>query len=126
MRRNYISPEYDYVKVYGTYNMTEQSSFFGSKMLKIDDSVSLDNQNLIYYQNINDEQIKLLDAIKMDWGQEYVSWDKMYEHAKAYYLKNGNLIVPHNYEVMIDGKTRYLSYRKSTNFLVQDGISSLY
>ena len=59
MRRTYISPEYTYSKVYGTFNTLEQSSFFGSKMLKITDTVSIDNQNIIYYQNQNNEQLDL-------------------------------------------------------------------
>jgi hypothetical protein len=59
MRRNYISPEFDYVPVYGTLNMEEESSFFGSKMLEITDSVFIGNENLIYYQNINNEQLDL-------------------------------------------------------------------
>ena len=59
MRRNYISPEFDYVPVYGTLNMEEESSFFGSKMLEITDSIIIGNDNLIYYQNINNEQLDL-------------------------------------------------------------------
>lgn len=59
MRRNYISPEYKYTPVNGTYNMLEQSSFFGSKMLEIEDSISIGDNNIIYYQNINNEQIDI-------------------------------------------------------------------
>lgn len=59
MRRTYISPEFDYYKVYGTYNMREESSLWSSKMLEIEDSLNLDNNNLIYYQNSNHEQIDL-------------------------------------------------------------------
>ena len=57
MRRNYISPEFTYTNVYGTYNTVEQSSFFGSKMLKIDNTISVETQNIIYYQNQNGEQL---------------------------------------------------------------------
>lgn len=39
--------------------MKEESSFFGSKMLEIEDSISIDSGNLIYYQNLNNEQIDL-------------------------------------------------------------------
>jgi hypothetical protein len=59
MRRNYISPEFDYVKVHGTVNMKEQSSFFGSKMLSYDDSISLKGESIVYYQNGSGEQISL-------------------------------------------------------------------
>lgn len=57
MRRNYISPEYKYQPVNGTLNMLEQTSFFGSKMIDIQDSVSISNENIIYYQNVNFEQL---------------------------------------------------------------------
>ena len=57
MRRNYISPEFDYKRIFGTFNMKEESSFFGSKMLEIEDSIELHNQGLIYYQNAKNEQI---------------------------------------------------------------------
>lgn len=57
MRRTYISPEFEYVPVYGTFNMNEESSFFGSKMLEIADSIEIKNENIIYYQNANGEQL---------------------------------------------------------------------
>jgi len=59
MRRTYISPEFEYSRVYGTFNMKEESSFFGSKMLEIEDRLDLNNQSIIYYQNLNKEQIDL-------------------------------------------------------------------
>lgn len=60
MRRSYISPEFTYNNVFGTYNMIEQSSFFGSKMLEIEDSIKIADNNIIYYQNLNNEQLDLL------------------------------------------------------------------
>lgn len=59
MRRTYISPEFEYSKVYGTLNMNEHSSFFGSKMLEIEDVISIKNDNIIYYQLSNGEQIDI-------------------------------------------------------------------
>jgi len=59
MRRNYISPEFEYKKVFGTLNMKEESTFFGSKMLEIEDTLELHNQGIIYYQNANKEQTDL-------------------------------------------------------------------
>lgn len=59
MRRTYISPEYEYKKVYGSFNMLEKSSFFGSKMLEIEDKLEIKNENIIYYQNVNSEQLDL-------------------------------------------------------------------
>mgnify|MGYP003350475370 CR=1 FL=1 len=59
MRRSYISPEFYTTTTYGTYNMVEESNFFGAKMLEIEDSIYISNQNIIYYQNALGEQIDL-------------------------------------------------------------------
>lgn len=59
MRRTYISPEFDYQKTYGTFNMVEESSFFGSKMIEIEDQIVIDNGNLIYHQGNNGEQVDI-------------------------------------------------------------------
>lgn len=59
MRRSYISPEYNNTPIYGTFNMIEESNFFGSKMLDVEDSIYISNQNVIYYQRSNGEQIDL-------------------------------------------------------------------
>jgi hypothetical protein len=57
MKRNYISPEYNNVKVYGTYNMMEESNFFASKMLEIEDTIQVGSQDVIYYQSLSGEQL---------------------------------------------------------------------
>jgi hypothetical protein len=57
MRRTYISPEYQNRAVYGTLNMVEESTFFSAKMLEVEDSISIDNQDIIYYQKLNGEQL---------------------------------------------------------------------
>lgn len=57
MRRSYISPEYYNNNVYGTFNMVEESNFFNAKMLEIEDSIYIKNQDIIYYQKLNGEQI---------------------------------------------------------------------
>lgn len=59
MRRTYISPEFETREAYGTFNMVEESNFFGAKMLEIEDSVYLFDQNIIYYQRPNGEQLDL-------------------------------------------------------------------
>jgi hypothetical protein len=59
MRRNYISPEFESKEVFGTYNMVEESNFFGAKMLEIEDSILVSDQNIIYYQMPNGEQLDL-------------------------------------------------------------------
>jgi len=60
MKRNYISPEFQYVPTYGSMNMKEQTSFFGSKMLSIDSYISVSDLNIIYYEADNGEQISYL------------------------------------------------------------------
>jgi hypothetical protein len=57
MRRTYISPEYTNSKVFGSFNMLEESNFFGSKMLEIQDSIQLTNENIIYFQKDTGEQL---------------------------------------------------------------------
>jgi hypothetical protein len=57
MRRTYISPEYYNNNVYGTFNMVEESNFFGSKMLEVEDLISIESQDIIFYQKLNKEQI---------------------------------------------------------------------
>ena len=59
MRRTYISPEFDYKTVYGTFNMKEEATLLGSKMLEVEDSISIGNQNLVYYQTLDREQLDL-------------------------------------------------------------------
>ena len=59
MRRNYISPEFESKEVFGTYNMVEESNFFGAKMLEIEDNILISDQNIIYYQMPNGEQLDL-------------------------------------------------------------------
>lgn len=57
MRRTYISPEYSHMKVYGTFNMREESNFFSGKMLDIEDSISISTTDITYYQNKKGEQL---------------------------------------------------------------------
>lgn len=59
MRRTYISPEYKYNNVYGTFNMKESVNYYGSKMLEIEDFIYIDTINIVYYENVNGEQINL-------------------------------------------------------------------
>ena len=66
MRRSYISPEYQNRAVYGTLNMVEESTFFGAKMLEVEDSISIDNQDIIYYQRSNGEQLDISVETSLD------------------------------------------------------------
>lgn len=66
MRRNYISPEFEYNKVHGTLNMIEESSYFGSKMLEIEDRITIASKSIIYYQKSNHEQLDYTSESKLD------------------------------------------------------------
>lgn len=59
MRRSYISPEFSKTNVFGSFNSFEESNFFGSKMLEIEDIIEIKDQNIIYYQNSKNEQIDI-------------------------------------------------------------------
>lgn len=59
MRRTYISPEFRYDHLPGTLNMRESTSFFGSKMMDVEDTLSIADSNIIYYQNNAGEQVSL-------------------------------------------------------------------
>ena len=74
MRRTYISPEFIDSKIYGSYNSFEESNFFGSKMLEIEDSINIGTQNIIYYQKLNNEQIDV-DLETTQNSVTYVSFD---------------------------------------------------
>lgn len=76
MRRTYISPEYNNTNIYGTYNMEEESNFFGSKMLEIEDNIYISNQSIIYYQKSTGEQIDLSIESSLQ-TQYYLASDNM-------------------------------------------------
>ena len=59
MRRSYISPEFNSIPAYGTFNMAEESNFFGAKMLEVEDSIYVESQNIIYYQLPSGEQLDI-------------------------------------------------------------------
>jgi len=81
MRRSYISPEYSNIPVYGTFNMVEDSNFFAAKMLEIEDSIYISNQNIIYYQKSTGEQIDLAIESSLP-TQFYSASDNMKSHQK--------------------------------------------
>jgi len=96
MRRDYISPEFDYSRTFGTYDMTETSSLFGSKMLEIEDELDLHNQSIIYYQNLQKEQIDISVESSLPAIIYSVSDDKKSKHtltineAQNEFQRNGN------------------------------------
>lgn len=80
MRRTYISPEYYNNNVYGTFNMVEESNFFNAKMLEIEDSIKIENQDIIYYQKLNGEQIDFSIESSLDSYVYSSSEDKLTNH----------------------------------------------
>jgi hypothetical protein len=54
-----MSPEYVTQRVYGTFNMREESNFFSAKMLEIEDMITVGIDDIPYYQNLAGEQIEL-------------------------------------------------------------------
>lgn len=66
MRRNYISTEYTKSNVYGTFNMIEESNFFSGKMLEIEDNISIINEDIIWYQRLNGEQLDFSTESSLD------------------------------------------------------------
>jgi len=66
MRRSYISPEYQNRSAYGTLNMVEESTFFSAKMLEVEDTINIDNQDIIYYQTTNGEQLDISNETSLD------------------------------------------------------------
>ena len=57
MRTTNISPEFLYNNVNGTLSMKEKKSFLGSKLIKFDDNIKIKSENIIYYQNLSNEQL---------------------------------------------------------------------
>jgi hypothetical protein len=80
MRRDYISPEFSKRNVYGTYNMIEESNFFGAKMLDIEDMISISNLDTIWYQRSNGEQLDLTTETTLESNIYSSSLDKLNNH----------------------------------------------
>lgn len=83
MRRNYISPEYIQVPIYGTYNMLEESNFFAGKMLEIEDSIYISNQNIIYYQRPTGEQVDISIETSSP-TQTYIASDSLKSYQRIF------------------------------------------
>ena len=83
MRRSYMSPEYIQTPINGTFNMVEESNFFAAKMLEVEDSIYVSNQNIIYYQRSTGEQIDLAIESSLK-TQVYIASDSMYSYQKIY------------------------------------------
>ena len=81
MRRSYMSPEYNNIPIYGTFNMFEESNFFAAKMLEVEDSIYISNQNIIYYQKSTGEQVDLAIESSLP-TQVYSASDNMKSHQR--------------------------------------------
>jgi hypothetical protein len=100
MRRSYISPEYTESTIYGTFNMVEESNFFAAKMLEIEDSIYISNQNIIYYQRATGEQIDLSIESSLP-SQVYSASDNMKTHQSI-------IIDPTQLDYQKDGNTKWI------------------
>jgi hypothetical protein len=80
MRRTYISPEFDYSPIWGTFNMEEESTVFGSKMLEIEDNLEIHDQNLVYFQTQDAEQLDLSIETSLPSVSYSASEDKRLNH----------------------------------------------
>ena len=86
MRKSYISPEFLYKSANGTLNSYEESTFFGSKMLDIEDYLTIDNNDIVWYQSLNGEQLNFSIESTLEPLIYYTSMDKKNNH--KLYLDN--------------------------------------
>lgn len=84
MRRTYISPEYTKKNIYGTYNMVEESNFFSTKMLKLENIIAVDNEQIIWFEKNNGEQINLSVESSLD-SKVYDGNNNKIDNHKLYY-----------------------------------------
>lgn len=80
MKKKGISPEYIYESVSGSFNMTEQRSFFGSKMMYIENDIMIDNRDIVYYQQSTGEQLDLTQELNLESFLYSTSQDKLTNH----------------------------------------------
>lgn len=97
MKRTFISKEHLSEYKYGTYGHKVSKSFMSSALMDIPKSILIDNLDIVYYQNINGEQISL-DAEVMGGMVLYNTSNEK--------LKNSNLIIsPEQNEYQRDNNT---------------------
>ena len=70
-----MSPEYNNTQIYGTFNMVEESNFFGAKMLEVEDDIVATEKVLA---RIVSQQQKAIEKGNHD---QFVLFKKM-EHNK--------------------------------------------
>ena len=110
MRRSYISPEYTESSIYGTFNMIEESNFFGAKMLEVEDIINISDQNIIYYQKSTGEQIDISIESSLP-SQVYSASDNMKSRQSI-------VIDPTQLSYQKDGNTKWVLTIDLKNILV--------
>ena len=58
MRRNYMSPEFITNLVEGTLSEKDRKNYFSSVLLNIKDTINIDNEDIVWYQKDNNEQLE--------------------------------------------------------------------
>lgn len=91
MKKSGISPEYIYSEVPGSYNMTEQKSFMGSKVMYIEDTIRLDNRDIIYYQQLSGEQFDLVQESNLEPNLYSISQDKFDNHTFGFNIDQSDI-----------------------------------
>jgi hypothetical protein len=100
MRRTYISPEFRYNKMAGTFNMKEVGTYFGSKMMDIEDTISIDTNNVVYYQNEVGEQLNLA----LESNRPAVVYNAMEDKKANHKIE----LDPAQTQQQLDGATRWI------------------
>ena len=63
------------------------------------------NQRKNYKNNkLSKEKIEMLEKIEMSWSLSFDKWEEMYKHAKNYYEKHCDLLVPYDYFITVNNK----------------------
>jgi hypothetical protein len=106
MRRSYLSPEYYKYSTNGTFNMLEESNFFGSKMLEIEDKLIISNQNIIYYQTKSGEQIDLPSEMNLIPFSYSATNDKYTNHTLVVDNKQTKFQMDNNTRWILDIKLK--------------------
>jgi hypothetical protein len=101
MKITHISPEFIYNRVFGTLSMREKKSFFSSKLIKYDDSITIQNQNIVYYQQSNKEQININSEILLGSVVYNTSEDKKTNSFLRLNPSNNSWILTINYGTIL-------------------------
>jgi hypothetical protein len=88
--------------------MVEESNFFGSKMLEIEDSINVTNQNIIYYQKSNGEQL-----------------DFSVESSLPSYIYSASSDKYQNHTLVIDGSQLDTQKQSNTRWIIQIDLKTI-